>query len=128
MTWPLEHPHISFHTREFELRKRLRLAFCISLFAASAARSGIDTRRSLHKHCIPSVLTDGSNEPPTHILQTANPVAMASIPASVIDSVKSLGLNGSTKETNGTLGDVVVKNICCVGAGYVGKSSVSRPP
>jgi len=45
---------------------------------------------------------------------------MASIPASVIDSVKSLGLNGSAKETNGTLGDVVVKNICCVGAGYVG--------
>lgn len=47
---------------------------------------------------------------------------MASIPEAVIDSVKSLGLNGSSKDANGTIGDVVVKNICCVGAGYVGES------
>lgn len=46
---------------------------------------------------------------------------MAPIPGSIVDSVKSLGLNGSTDETNGTLPDVVVKNICCVGAGYVGE-------
>lgn len=52
---------------------------------------------------------------------------MAAIPEAVIDSVKSLGLNGSTKDTNGTLGDVVVKNICCVGAGYVGEWPY-RPP
>jgi len=45
---------------------------------------------------------------------------MSSIPEAVIDSVKSLGLNGSSKDANGHLGDVVVKNICCVGAGYVG--------
>ncbi|KAI6785539.1 UDP-glucose 6-dehydrogenase-like protein [Emericellopsis cladophorae] len=45
---------------------------------------------------------------------------MSSIPEAVVSSVKSLGLNGSSAHTNGTLGDVVVKNICCVGAGYVG--------
>lgn len=44
---------------------------------------------------------------------------MSSIPDAVADSIKSLGLNGSGK-TNGHLKDVVVKNICCVGAGYVG--------
>lgn len=47
---------------------------------------------------------------------------MASVPEAVIDSVKSLGLNGSSKDANGSIGDVVVKNICCVGAGYVGES------
>lgn len=45
---------------------------------------------------------------------------MSSIPDAVADSIKSLGLNGSSKDANGHLGDVVVKNICCVGAGYVG--------
>ncbi|CAG9976075.1 unnamed protein product [Clonostachys byssicola] len=45
---------------------------------------------------------------------------MAGLPEAVVNSVASLGLNGSTEHTNGTLEDVVVKNICCVGAGYVG--------
>lgn len=45
---------------------------------------------------------------------------MSVIPDAVADSIKSLGLNGSTKDSNGHIGDVVVKNICCVGAGYVG--------
>ncbi|KAF7561961.1 hypothetical protein G7046_g2185 [Stylonectria norvegica] len=41
--------------------------------------------------------------------------------ASILDSVKNLSLNGSEK-TNGANanGDIVVRNICCVGAGYVG--------
>jgi hypothetical protein len=46
---------------------------------------------------------------------------MAGLPEAVVNSVASLGLNGSTEHTNGVLEDVVVKNICCVGAGYVGK-------
>ncbi|CAH0058380.1 unnamed protein product [Clonostachys solani] len=45
---------------------------------------------------------------------------MAGLPEAVVNSVASLGLNGSTEHTNGALEDVVVKNICCVGAGYVG--------
>uniref|UniRef100_A0A8H7TM54 UDP-glucose/GDP-mannose dehydrogenase N-terminal domain-containing protein n=1 Tax=Bionectria ochroleuca TaxID=29856 RepID=A0A8H7TM54_BIOOC len=45
---------------------------------------------------------------------------MAGLPEAVVNSVASLGLNGSTEHTNGVLEDVVVKNICCVGAGYVG--------
>ena len=52
---------------------------------------------------------------------------MASVPEAVIDSVKSLGLNGSSKDANGSIGDVVVKNICCVGAGYVGESLLVSP-
>jgi UDPglucose 6-dehydrogenase len=44
-----------------------------------------------------------------------------SIPQAVMDSVKSLGLNGSTEQTNGhSAGEYKVRNICCVGAGYVG--------
>ena len=62
-----------------------------------------------------------------------NPTAkMGSIP--VIDSVKALSLNGSTHLTNGSAnGEFKVRNICCVGAGYVGKLlvvswfRVSRP-
>ncbi|KAL7936402.1 nucleotide sugar dehydrogenase [Trichoderma chlorosporum] len=38
--------------------------------------------------------------------------------ASVIDAVKSLSLNGSVKEVNGD--KLTIRNICCVGAGYVG--------
>lgn len=45
---------------------------------------------------------------------------MASIiPASVVDSVKGLSLNGPDA-TNGEV--VKVRSICCVGAGYVGMS------
>lgn len=51
---------------------------------------------------------------------------MSSIPEAVVESVKSLGLNGSSKDTNGHIADVVVKNICCVGAGYVGTCYLSR--
>lgn len=37
--------------------------------------------------------------------------------AAIVDSVKGLSLNGSAKAT----GEVVkIRNICCVGAGYVG--------
>jgi UDPglucose 6-dehydrogenase len=44
-----------------------------------------------------------------------------SIPQTVMDSVKSLGLNGDAGKTNGSLtGDIKIRNICCVGAGYVG--------
>jgi hypothetical protein len=47
--------------------------------------------------------------------------AMAALSSSIVDSVKSLGLNGSTEHTNGALnGDIKIRNICCVGAGYVG--------
>jgi len=67
-------------------------------------------------------LRNATNHPAK--LQVALPLAlllaMSSIPEAVVSSVKSLGLNGSSAHTNGTLGDVVVKNICCVGAGYVG--------
>ncbi|CAM1510858.1 Fc.00g083710.m01.CDS01 [Cosmosporella sp. VM-42] len=42
------------------------------------------------------------------------------VSSSIIDSVKGLGLNGSTEQANGALKDIVVRNICCVGAGYVG--------
>lgn len=38
--------------------------------------------------------------------------------ASVVDSVKTLSLNGSLKEVNGD--KIAIRNICCVGAGYVG--------
>ncbi|KAK9445770.1 UDP-glucose 6-dehydrogenase [Metarhizium brunneum] len=39
----------------------------------------------------------------------------------VVDSVKKLGLNGSTEHTNGVIKDgFKVRTICCVGAGYVG--------
>ncbi|KAK4078209.1 uncharacterized protein Triagg1_3225 [Trichoderma aggressivum f. europaeum] len=38
--------------------------------------------------------------------------------ASVIDAVKTLSLNGSAKEVNGD--KIAIRNICCVGAGYVG--------
>ncbi|KAL6699625.1 nucleotide sugar dehydrogenase [Trichoderma pleuroticola] len=38
--------------------------------------------------------------------------------ASVVDSVKTLSLNGSVKEVNGD--KIAIRNICCVGAGYVG--------
>ncbi|KAH6609837.1 udp-glucose 6-dehydrogenase [Trichoderma cornu-damae] len=36
----------------------------------------------------------------------------------VVDSVKKLSLNGSAKEINGD--KIAIRNICCVGAGYVG--------
>ena len=53
---------------------------------------------------------------------------MAAVSQSVIDSVKSLGLNGSTAHTNGALnGDIKIKHICCVGAGYVGRLIYPRP-
>jgi hypothetical protein len=46
---------------------------------------------------------------------------MSSIPQTVMDSVKSLGLNGSSEKPNGQFaGDIKIRNICCVGAGYVG--------
>ncbi len=46
---------------------------------------------------------------------------MPSLPEAVVDSVSKLGLNGSSEHTNGTFnGDVKVRTICCVGAGYVG--------
>ncbi|KAK5996844.1 UDP-glucose 6-dehydrogenase 5 [Cladobotryum mycophilum] len=46
---------------------------------------------------------------------------MASVPEAVIDSVKKLGLNGSTVHTNGVTPEKIqIRNICCVGAGYVG--------
>lgn len=45
---------------------------------------------------------------------------MAAIPDVVVDSVKKLSLNGSAEQTNGAL---KVRNICCVGAGYVGMLS-----
>ncbi|KAF3069977.1 hypothetical protein TsFJ059_006493 [Trichoderma semiorbis] len=38
--------------------------------------------------------------------------------ASLLDSVKTLSLNGSVKEVNGD--KIAIRNICCVGAGYVG--------
>ncbi|KAL7955786.1 nucleotide sugar dehydrogenase [Trichoderma compactum] len=38
--------------------------------------------------------------------------------ASVVDAVKTLSLNGSAKEVNGD--KIAIRNICCVGAGYVG--------
>ncbi|KAL7914109.1 nucleotide sugar dehydrogenase [Trichoderma velutinum] len=38
--------------------------------------------------------------------------------ASVVDAVKNLSLNGSVKEVNGD--KIAIRNICCVGAGYVG--------
>ena len=48
---------------------------------------------------------------------------MASVPDAVVDSVKKLGLNGASEHTNGAFsGEVKVRTICCVGAGYVGKS------
>lgn len=51
---------------------------------------------------------------------------MASLSASVIDSVKSLSLNGSSEKPNEVLnGDVSVRTICCVGAGYVGMCNCS---
>ncbi|KAF4125469.1 UDPglucose 6-dehydrogenase [Geosmithia morbida] len=50
---------------------------------------------------------------------------MPSVPESVVDSVKSLGLNGSASTVNEGAGDVIVKNICCVGAGYVGGPTAS---
>lgn len=40
--------------------------------------------------------------------------------ASFVDSVKTLSLNGSVKEVNGD--KIAIRNICCVGAGYVGMS------
>lgn len=45
---------------------------------------------------------------------------MASLTDAVVDSVKSLSLNGSAKEVNGD--KIAIRNICCVGAGYVGES------
>ena len=40
-----------------------------------------------------------------------------------IDAVKKLSLNGASGHTNGdAIPDYKIKNICCVGAGYVGKS------
>ncbi|PHH60032.1 hypothetical protein CDD81_2200 [Ophiocordyceps australis] len=46
---------------------------------------------------------------------------MASIPEAVVDSVRKLGLNGSSQDANGSFdGHVEVRTICCVGAGYVG--------
>lgn len=48
---------------------------------------------------------------------------MAPIPDAVVDSVEKLGLNGTSKHANGAFnGEVKVRTICCVGAGYVGKS------
>ncbi|KAH0489571.1 hypothetical protein TgHK011_009994 [Trichoderma gracile] len=43
---------------------------------------------------------------------------MASLTDAVVDSVKSLSLNGSAKQVNGD--KIAIRNICCVGAGYVG--------
>ncbi|RFU74338.1 udp-glucose 6-dehydrogenase [Trichoderma arundinaceum] len=43
---------------------------------------------------------------------------MASITETVVDSVKKLSLNGSANEVNGD--KIAIRNICCVGAGYVG--------
>lgn len=49
----------------------------------------------------------------------------SSLPSSVVDSVKNLALNGSSN----TNGDVAkIRNICCVGAGYVGKSPAQFSP
>lgn len=40
-----------------------------------------------------------------------------------IDAVQKLSLNGASGHTNGdAIPDYKIKNICCVGAGYVGKS------
>ncbi|OAA46095.1 UDP-glucose 6-dehydrogenase [Metarhizium rileyi] len=46
---------------------------------------------------------------------------MVAIHEAVVDSVKKLGLNGSSEHTNGVIKDgFKVRTICCVGAGYVG--------
>ncbi|PHH70464.1 hypothetical protein CDD82_7093 [Ophiocordyceps australis] len=51
---------------------------------------------------------------------------MTSIPEAVVDSVRKLGLNGSSQDANGAFdGHVEVRTICCVGAGYVGKPAWS---
>lgn len=48
---------------------------------------------------------------------------MAAIHEAVVDSVKKLGLNGTSEHTNGVIkDDFKVRTICCVGAGYVGTS------
>lgn len=51
-------------------------------------------------------------------------VIMASITETVVDSVKKLSLNGSAKQVNGD--KIAIRNICCVGAGYVGMSPLLR--
>ncbi|KAM0246894.1 hypothetical protein ACHAQJ_010052 [Trichoderma viride] len=43
---------------------------------------------------------------------------MGSLTETIVDSVKELSLNGSVKAVNGD--KIVIRNICCVGAGYVG--------
>jgi hypothetical protein len=45
---------------------------------------------------------------------------MGSLTETIVDSVKELSLNGSVKAVNGD--KIVIRNICCVGAGYVGMS------
>lgn len=48
---------------------------------------------------------------------------MTAVHEAVVDSVKKLGLNGSSEHTNGVIkDDFKVRTICCVGAGYVGTS------
>lgn len=48
---------------------------------------------------------------------------MTAISSAFIESVKSLGVNGQTNGANGApKGEIKVRNICCVGAGYVGMS------
>ncbi|KAL6907248.1 nucleotide sugar dehydrogenase [Trichoderma evansii] len=43
---------------------------------------------------------------------------MGSLTETVLDSVQQLSLNGSANQTNGD--KITIRNICCVGAGYVG--------
>lgn len=43
---------------------------------------------------------------------------MGSLTETILDSVQQLSLNGSASQANGD--KITIRNICCVGAGYVG--------
>lgn len=52
---------------------------------------------------------------------------MTAVHEAIVDSVEKLGLNGSAEHTNGAIKDgFEVRTICCVGAGYVGKSKAKH--
>lgn len=54
---------------------------------------------------------------------------MTAVNEAIVDSVRKLGLNGHAEHTHGVIEDgFKIRNICCVGAGYVGKFELQPMP
>lgn len=54
----------------------------------------------------------------SRLCPSVNHVTMGSLTETILDSVQQLSLNGAANQANGD--KITIRNICCVGAGYVG--------